>query len=90
MTNKQNQPIEIRDGRIRAAIWTNEGEKGKFYSVTVERTYTVTENGNKVTKSTNSFSGTELLQVQQVMGRAYQQIRKMQDADYEAQKNAAA
>ena len=85
MTETKAKPIEIRDGRIRAAIWTNQGEKGKFYSVTLERTYTAEENGQKVAKSSSSFSGTELLQAQQVLGRAYKLIRDMQQADYETQ-----
>ncbi len=42
---------EIRLGRIRAAIWENEGERGTMHRVSVSKSYRVGEEW----KETNSF-----------------------------------
>lgn len=39
MNISTSKPIEtLRDGAIKAAIWSNLGEKGNFYSVQINRT----------------------------------------------------
>lgn len=68
-TKQQQRPVEtIRDGAIKAAIWKNESEKGAFFSVTVARTY-ADEAG--ALHDSDSFSGTQLLQLARVLGKAY-------------------
>ena len=75
MTTQKNTPIQtLTDGRIKAAIWKNLGEKGNFYSVTFTRSYRDTE-GNW--HDTDSFSGTELLILGRLSARAYDAIAEM-------------
>ncbi|MAW61969.1 MAG: hypothetical protein CMJ94_14225 [Planctomycetes bacterium] len=70
-----NQPIDtLRDGSIRAAIWKNEGEKGPFFSVTLTRTFQ-DEAGNY--QDSTSFSGTQLLRVSRLAGRAYDRVGEL-------------
>ncbi len=39
-TNGASKPIDtVPLGRVQAAIWQNESEKGPFYSVTISRSY---------------------------------------------------
>lgn len=75
----KNRPIEnIRDGAIKAAIWKNESDNGTFFSVTFERTYTDAKTGE--VKSTNSFSGSELLRVARLAGKVYDRTSKLAKA----------
>ncbi|MEM9838926.1 MAG: hypothetical protein AAF830_07175 [Pseudomonadota bacterium] len=64
-----NAPIHTeRDGGLKASIWENEGENGPFYSVKLAKTYT-DRDGNL--RDTSSFTGTELLQIAEVVRAAY-------------------
>ena len=59
-----NKPIhEIRMGRIKAAIWENEGENGARYNVTITRLY---KNGNDEWKDSGSFGRDDLPLVEKV------------------------
>ena len=59
-----NKPIhEIRLGRIKAAIWENEGENGIRYNVTITRLY---KNGNDEWKDSGSFGRDDLPLVEKV------------------------
>lgn len=61
-------PIEvIRDGAIKASIWSNEGENGNYLTVTFSRTYT--KDGEP--QSSNSFSGRDLLVIAEIARQAY-------------------
>lgn len=73
MTNKQSQkPITtIRDGRISASVWKNEGEKKSYYSVTFSRVYTDAE--GKLQNS-SSFSGLELLKLARLAAKTYDEL----------------
>lgn len=78
-TKQQQRPVEtIRDGAIKAAIWRNEGEKGAFFSVTVARTYKG-EDGEL--HDSDSFSGTQLLQLARVLGKAYDRAGRLARAE---------
>src|SRR5271154_4326456 len=59
---KQRPAHEIRLGRIRAAIWENQGENGAWYNVTLSRNY---KDGDEW-KSSASFGRDELLTVAKV------------------------
>lgn len=76
MTQKTNaKPIEtIRDGSLKASIWKNQSEKGPFYSVRITRTYT-DEQGNF--HDSDSFSGSELLRVARLAGKAYDRAAEL-------------
>ncbi|MEL7485447.1 MAG: hypothetical protein AAFN41_13975 [Planctomycetota bacterium] len=87
MTTNQNTPIQkLTDGKITAAIWRNLGEKGNFYSVTFTRSYRDND-GNW--HDTDSFSGTELLILGRLSGRAYDAIAELRAADRSACDQAA-
>ncbi len=39
-TQAPKQPVDrVWDGNLKASIWENEGEKGKFYATSFARTY---------------------------------------------------
>ena len=80
MTQKANsKPLAtIRDGALKATIWKNEGEKGPFYSVRITRTYT-DEQGNY--HDSDSFSGSELLRVARLAGKAYDETAALRAHD---------
>ena len=65
----QNKPAhQIRLGRIRAAIWANQGENGDaWFNVTMTRTY----NDGDGPKDTYSFRRDDLPVVEKVADMAY-------------------
>ena len=80
MTQNQNsKPVEtIRDGAIKVSIWKNQGEKGPFCSVKITRTYT-DDSGNY--HDSDSFSGSELLKVSRLAGKAYDRAFELRAAE---------
>lgn len=71
----KKKPIAtLRDGRIAAAIWENEGDERSYYSVTPSRTYT---DGDGKVQSTNSYSGTDLLKLSRLAALAYDETKKL-------------
>ena len=56
---KQRPAHEIRLGRIKAAIWANQGDNGPWFNVTLSRNY---KDGDEW-KSSASFGREELLSV---------------------------
>ena len=74
-----NQPIEtLRDGSLKATIWSNFGEKGTFYTVNLTRTYKG-DGGNY--HDSDSFSGSELLRIAHLATRAYDRVGDLRQAD---------
>jgi len=64
----KNQPIhDIRLGRIRAAIWANEGKAGVRYNIAIERLYLEGSSW----RSTGSFGRDDLLLVAKVADLAH-------------------
>src|SRR5712692_9980815 len=63
---KQRPAHEIRLGRIKAAIWANQGDNGTWYSVTLSRNY---KDGDEW-KSSASFGRDELLTLAKVADQA--------------------
>ncbi len=56
-TSDKTRPVhEIRFGRIRAAIWENDSERGVMYSVNISRSYRSGEQW----KETHSFGRDDL------------------------------
>ncbi|TWT96908.1 hypothetical protein Pla108_26840 [Botrimarina colliarenosi] len=85
-TSTQNEPItRLKDGLLQIAIWKNESEKGRpFYSTSaVQRSYK-DDNGNY--HETTSLSGSQLLQASRLYALAYDQVRELEEADYQASK----
>ena len=59
---KQRPAHEIRLGRIKAAIWANEGDNGTWFNVTLSRSYKDRDEW----KSSSSFGRDELLTLAKV------------------------
>lgn len=74
-----NKPIDtLRDGSLKATIWKNFGEKGNFYTVNLTRTYK-DEAGNY--HDSDSFSGSELLRIARLAGKAYDRTSELRQQD---------
>lgn len=58
----------VRDGNIKASVWENEGENGRFYATTFSRSYKDQE-GN--IRDTNNFVGTDLLKLSELARETY-------------------
>ncbi len=85
MTNK---PIDtLRDGNLKATIWSNFGEKGTFYTVNLTRTYK--DDADKYHDS-DSFSGSELLRVAHLATSAYDRVSELRQADRAKLENGGA
>ena len=85
-TTSSNEPVaRVKDGMLQIAIWKNESEKGRsFYSTSaVQRSYK-DDAGNY--HETTSLSGTQLLQAARLHAQAYDRIRELEEADYQASK----
>jgi hypothetical protein len=71
----ETKPVEtLRDGSFKAAIWSNESENGPFHAVTFARTY---KDSKGKLQDTNSFSGTQLLRLSRLAGKAYDCTAKL-------------
>lgn len=67
MSTKTRPVHEVRMGRIKAAVWANETDKGVFHDVTLSRIY---KNGD-TWKSTERFSRDDLPLVVKVADMAH-------------------
>lgn len=77
-TMSNQAPIQtLRDGKLKAAIWKNEGDKGTFYTVQLSRLY---EKEGKLHES-DSFSNGDLLKIAHLATRAYDAIARMRSQD---------
>jgi hypothetical protein len=76
--NTKQRPVEtLRDGAVKAAIWKNESENGPFFNVTFARTY---KNGDGKLNDTDSFSGTQLLQLARLAEKSYDRSKELTKA----------
>ena len=79
-----NKPTDtLRDGNLKATIWRNESEKGAFFSVNLTRSYK-DDAGNY--HDSDSFSGTELLRIAHLAGKAYDRISALRQDEAERRK----
>ena len=66
-----NRPVhQVRIGRIRAAIWANQGKNGTRHNVTFERSY----REDARWKSSNSFGRDDLLVLAKLADQAHSWI----------------
>jgi hypothetical protein len=75
---------EITIYPIEAAIWRNEGSKGPWYSVTIERKY---KDGDKY-KQSDSFGKDHLLTAAKVLDLAHTELVNLERDDHAAKKNS--
>lgn len=81
MSDTKNKPAAtLRDGAIKATIWRNPSENGVFFSVDYSRTYT-DDSGHP--KSTNSFSGSQVLKQAHLALKAYDRIAELRKGEAE-------
>ena len=67
----KNKPVhEIRLGRIKAAIWSNESESGTWHNVTLRRLYQL----DGKWKETDSFGRDDLPLLEKVVAKAHDWI----------------
>lgn len=73
-----NRPVDtLRDGKLKATIWRNEGETGAFYAVTLSRLF----EKDDALHDGHSFTGGDLLKVAELARKAYEQIRQLKVED---------
>lgn len=79
-TNPSNKPLAtVRDGAIKATIWTNPTDNGGVrYSVEISRSYTDAEGK---WHDTRYFGRNELLRVAHLAGKAYDAIAQAAAGD---------
>ena len=83
-----NKPTAtLRDGRIKATIWKQDSEKGSFFRVNFTRSYK-DEAGEW--HDSDSFSGSELLQLAHLATAAYDRTNGLRQAARDADKNGGA
>lgn len=70
-TSEKNTPImTLRDGALKASVWENEGENGKYLSTTFAKTYT--KDGEPM--DGHVFSRSDLLPLSELARKAYAKI----------------
>ncbi|MBB5353699.1 hypothetical protein HNR46_003960 [Haloferula luteola] len=75
-TSHQGPAETLRDGFVKVTIWSNEGEKGPFFTATVAKTY---EKDGKYYDG-HSFNASDLLVIAELARLAYQDIRERRAA----------
>ena len=65
----------LRDGRLKATIWRNEGEKGPYHSCTISRLYEDKKSGEL--RDTLSFSGKDMMRVSELARRNHNEIIRL-------------
>jgi len=76
--SENQKPVEtLSDGALQVSIWKNESENGSFYSTKIVRRYKDGEDW----KDANSFSGSDILKVVNLMQKAYDVIGELRKAD---------
>lgn len=77
---------EVRHGRIRAAVWRNQTEKGPMYSVTVTRSY---KDAEGAWHDSHSFGFDDVLTVAKAMYDCHSAISAMVSRERAASKPQA-
>ncbi len=71
------RPVEIRIGRLKAAIWRNESDGHTYHTVSFHRLY---RNDEGEWRSTSSFRRDDLLVLAKLADRAHSHILPLQAA----------
>ena len=79
MTNSNQPPVlTLKDGLVGVKIWLNANENGNYYKAQPFRLYEL-EQGNW--QESDSFSRSELLKLNRLLGRAYDHISEFLERD---------
>jgi hypothetical protein len=60
---RQKPAHQVRIGRIQGTVWANDGKDGKWFSVSITRSY---KDGQNVWKQANTFGREDLLTVAEI------------------------
>lgn len=71
---KKNKPEVIREGRLKANIWTNKGENGPYHNIDFARTYIDDENNYQDTKA---LGQTDLLPLAELARTTYHRVNEL-------------
>ncbi|MEM7015327.1 MAG: hypothetical protein AAF585_28040 [Verrucomicrobiota bacterium] len=76
---KNDAPVaHLRQGNLEAAIWSNSGTKGNFYSATFSRKYQAPgENGQMEWKQTNSFRARDLPNLAKLANDTHTRVQEL-------------
>jgi len=75
---EKNKPAyEARIGKIRAAVWKNQGKKGVWYNVTITRSYL----DGKEWKDTSNFRPDDLFALAKLADRAHTWCLEQRNAE---------
>jgi hypothetical protein len=70
-----NKPLDtLRDGRLKATIWENDGQNGPYHTVTLAKVY---EDQQGKLQETSSFSGGELLRIAELARESHAYVRDL-------------
>ena len=71
-----DQPVaKFRDRAIEVSVWENEGEKGKWYTVKMERSY---KDNDDAWQKTSSLNGDDCLKAAHLYTKAHDAILELQ------------
>ena len=83
--NTSNQPVEtLRDGRLKATVWENDGEKGVYHTVKLAKVY---QDKDGQLQETSSFSAGELLRIAELARESHSLIRDIR-REHNLERNA--
>lgn len=75
----KNEPAARHyDGRLKAAVWKNPGERGPIYNATLSYSY---QDKDGAWRDTNSIPGHELLRAGRLLEKSYDSVRELKDRD---------
>lgn len=87
MSDEKNRPLEtLRDGALKVAIFRNEGENGRYYTLDPSRIYT-DEKSSEV-REASSLSGSEPLRMANLLTRGYERAGHYRAQDREQEKQS--
>lgn len=84
--DRPNGPADvIRDGKLKATIWRNEGDKGVYYSTEYARTFKDAD-GNL--RDTRSFIGADQLKLGELARKSYERTKELRREEFKRDRAA--
>jgi len=78
MSDQKSPPLQtFRDGAIFVKVWEQQGKNGPYVTATMGRTYQDDRTGEY--GDARSFTGTDLLKLQALMGEAHKEMTQWRD-----------
>ena len=81
-----NAPVDkIWEGKLKASIWRNEGERGAFFSATFARTY---KDQDGQLRDTQSFGSDDLLRLSELARQAHHRTNDLAREEFRQRREA--